>query len=87
MIAPTISRIIFLLAVLYSSFSANAETLKPAQIKQIGEIAKNIAAQSNANKQAMLDEMTVPFNAVAVGRNVRFENVIRVKKRFTAQCN
>ena len=80
MIAPTISPIIFLLAALYSSFSANAETLKPAQIKQIGEIAKNIAAQSNANKQAMMDEMTVPFNAVAVGRNVRFENVIRVKK-------
>ena len=80
MIAPTISRIIFLLAALYSSFSANAETLNPAQIKQIEEIAKNIAAQSNANKQAMLDEMTVSFNAVAVGRNVRFENVIRVKK-------
>lgn len=78
--APTISRNIVLLAALYSSFSANAQNLNPAQIKQIEDIAKNIAAQSNANKQAMLDEMTVSFNAIAVGRNVRFENVIRVKK-------
>lgn len=54
--------------------------LNAAQIKQIEDIAGNIAAQSNANKQAMLDDMTVSFNAVAVGRNVRFENVIRVKK-------
>ena len=78
--APTISRNIVLLAALYSSFSANAQNLNPAQIKQIEDIAKNIAAQSNANKQAMLDEMTVSFNAVAAGRNVCFENVIRVKK-------
>ena len=78
--APTISRNIFLLAALYCSFTANAQNLNPAQIKQIEDIAKNIAAQSNANKQAMLDEMTVSFNAVAVGRNVRLEYVIRVKK-------
>lgn len=78
--APTISRSIFLLAALYSSFTATAQNLNPAQIKQIEDIAKNIAVQSNANKQAMLDEMTALFNAVAVGRNVRFENVIRVKK-------
>ena len=76
----TISRNIFLFAALYSSFFANAQNLNPAQIKQIEDIAKNIAAQSNGNKQALLDEMTVSFNAVAVGRNVRFENVIRVKK-------
>lgn len=75
-----ISRSLFLLAALFSGFSANAQNLTPAQIKQIEEIARNIAAQSNANKQAMLDEMTVSFNAVAVGRNVRFDNVIRVKK-------
>lgn len=76
----TISRYLFLLAALFSSFVANAQNLSPAQIKQIEDIAQNIAAQSNANKQAMLDEMTVSFSAVAVGRNVRFENVIRVKK-------
>ena len=81
----TISRNIFLFAAFYSSFFANAQNLNPAQIKQIEDIAKKIAAQSNGNKQAMLDEMTVSFNAVAVGRNVRFENVIRVKKRFAAQ--
>lgn len=78
--ALTISRNVFLLASLYSSFTANAQNLNPAQIKQIEDVAKTIAAQSNANKQAMLDEMTVSFNAVAVGRNVRFDNVIRVKK-------
>jgi hypothetical protein len=58
----------------------NAHALSTEQITQIEEIARNIAAQSNANKQAMLDEMTVSFNAVAIGRNVRFENVLRVKK-------
>lgn len=76
----SISRNIFLLAALSSGFSANAQNLTSAQIKQIEGIARNIAAQSNANKQAMLDEMTVSFNAVATGRNVRFENVLRVKK-------
>lgn len=78
--ATTISRNALLLAALCSGFTAGAQNLNPAQIKQIEDIANNIAAQSNANKQAMLDEMTVSFNAVAVGRNVRFENVIRVKK-------
>jgi len=75
-----ISRNLFLVAALSFGFSVNAQNLTPAQIKQIEDIARNIATQSNANKQAMLDEMTVSFNAVAVGRNVRFENVIRVKK-------
>jgi hypothetical protein len=75
-----ISRNLLLLSVFFSSFSANAENLTVAQIRQIEEIAKNIAIQSNANKQAMLDEMTVSFNAVAVGRNVRFENVLRVRQ-------
>lgn len=45
--------------------------LNAAQIKQIEDIAGEIAVQSNENKQAMLDDMTVSFNAVAVGRNVR----------------
>lgn len=80
MIVSRILRYLFLLAALTSGFSAIAQNLTPAQIKQIEDIARNIAAQSNANKQAMLDEMTVSFNAVAVGRNVRFENIIRVKK-------
>lgn len=81
----TTSRYLFLLAALFSGVVANAQNLSPAQIKQIEEIAQNIAAQSNANKQAMLDEMTVSFNAIAVGRNVRFENVIRVKKDLPPQ--
>lgn len=75
-----ISRTFCLLATLCTCFAVNAQSLTPAQIKQIEDIANNIAAQSNANKQSMLDEMTVAFNAVAVGRNVRFEYVIRVKQ-------
>ena len=75
-----ISRYLFLLMALINSLIANAQNLNAAQIKQIEEIAQNIAAQSNANKQAMLDEMTVSFNTVLVGRNVRFENIIKVKK-------
>lgn len=80
MIVSRISGSLVLLAALSSGFSANAQNLTPAQIKQIEDIARDIAAQSNTNRQAMLDEMTVSFNAVAVGRNVRFENVIRVQK-------
>ena len=80
MSGSSISRHLFLLAAMSLFFSANAQNLNPAQIKQIEDIARNIAAQSNANKQAMLDDMTTSFNAIAVGRNVRFENVIRVKK-------
>lgn len=80
MTGSRILRNFFLLAAMSLFFSANAQNLNPAQIKQIEDIARNIAAQSNANKQAMLDDMTTSFNAIAVGRNVRFEYVIRVKK-------
>ncbi len=73
-------RNLILLAAWSFGFSANAQNLTSAQIKQVEDIARKIAAQSNANKQAMLDEMTASFDAVAVGRNVRFEIVIRVKK-------
>ena len=59
---------------------APSHELSTKQIKQIEDIAINIAAQSTANNQAMLDEMTVSFNAVAIGRNVRFESVVRIKK-------
>ena len=65
--------------------AADAQTLNSAQIKQIEEIAQNIAAQSNAKKQEMLDDMTASFTASAVGRNVRFESVIRVKKGLSPQ--
>ena len=67
------------------SAEAPTPSLTTAQIKQIEDIAKNIAAQSNANKQAMLDDMTTSFTAVAVGRNVRFENVIRTKRGLLPQ--
>ena len=58
---------------------ASGQELNPAQIKQIEEIAAEIAKQSNANKHLHLDDMTVSFNAVSTGGNVRFENVLRVK--------
>lgn len=60
--------------------ATQAQTLTSAQIKQIEEIAQMIASQHNANSSAMLDDMTVSSRAVAIGRNVRFENVLRVKK-------
>ena len=60
--------------------SARAQSLSPAQIKQIEEIAQTIALQHNKNSKAMLEDMTVSSRAIAIGRNVRFENVLRVKK-------
>jgi len=59
---------------------AHAESLTPAQIKQIEEIAQNIALQHNNNSAAMLDDTTVSAQAIAVARNVRFENVLKVQK-------
>lgn len=50
-----------------------------AQIRQIEEIAAEIAKQSNANKHLYLDDMTTSFNASSSGRNVHFENILRVK--------
>ena len=67
------------LSVFYAS-AVPAQPLSSAQIKQIEEIAQTIASQHNANSKAMLDEMTVSTRAVAIGRNVRFEYVLRVKK-------
>ena len=61
-----------------------AQTLTSAQIKQIEEIAANIAAQHNGNAKAMVDDMSVSSKATAVGRNVRIENVLRVKKGLPA---
>ena len=57
----------------------SGQHLNTAQIKQIEEIAVDIAKQSNANKHLHLDDMTVSFNSVASGRNVRFEYGLRVK--------
>lgn len=82
-LSPVLSKIIGSFGFLAATVSASpalAESLSPAQIKQIELIAQNIAAQHNANAAAMLDDMTVSSTASAVGRNVRFENVLRVKK-------
>lgn len=62
---------------------ASSQELNPAQIKQIEEIAAEGAKHSNANKYLYLDDMTVSFNAVSTGRNIRFENVLRVKNGLT----
>ena len=58
----------------------SAQALTAAQIKQIEEIAQTIATQHNANSKALLDEMTASTRAIAIGRNVRLEYVLRIKK-------
>ena len=68
----------------FSCAGAIAQSLTPAQIKQIEEIAQSIARQHNVTVTAMQDDMTVSTRAVAVARNVRFENVLRVKKGLPA---
>ena len=73
-----------LLLTAHASQGARAQSLSPAQIKQIEEIAQDVARQHNGNAAAMLDEMTVSTRAVAVARNVRFENVLKVKKGLPA---
>jgi len=70
----------FVALFLFAGHEANAQSLTPAQIKQIEEIAQNIANQHNMNEKAMLDDMTVSSRAFAIGRNVRFTNILRVKK-------
>jgi hypothetical protein len=63
-----------------SALPAQAQSLSSMQIKQIEEIAQNIAAQHNTNAKAMVDDMTVSSTATVVGRNIRLEFVLRVKK-------
>jgi hypothetical protein len=63
----------------------HAESLTLKQIKQIEEIAQNIADQHNANSNAYLDDMTVATTATATGRNVQFKYVLRVKRGLPPQ--
>lgn len=72
-----------LLSATVASQPAFAQALSPAQIKQIEEIAQTIASQHNNNASAILDDMTVSSRAVSIGRNVRLEYVLRVKKGLT----
>jgi hypothetical protein len=72
-------------AVLFSSAfimsqPISAQSLTAAQIKQIEEIAQTIATQHNNIGASMLDGMTASTRAVAIGRNVRYEYVLKVKK-------
>ncbi|OHC81391.1 MAG: hypothetical protein A2100_04115 [Sideroxydans sp. GWF2_59_14] len=48
------------------------------------DLAKTIALQHNANSKAMLDHVMVSTHAVASGRNVRIENILRLKKDLPA---
>jgi hypothetical protein len=82
-LSPVLSKIIGSFGFLAATVSASpalAESLSPAQIQQIEQIAQSIAAQHNANAAAVLDDMTASSRATGVGRNVRFEYVLRVKK-------
>lgn len=82
---PAKNRLI-LIAVIGSLITprAHAESLTPEQIKQIEGIAQTIAAQHNGNSKAILDEMTISTRAIAIGRNVKFEYVLRVKKGLSS---
>ena len=60
--------------------SVSVQALTTEQIRQIEEIAQAVASQHNANSKYLVDDMTVSSRAIAVKRNVRFENVLRVKK-------
>lgn len=75
---PAVRAFLFLAAL--SCTGAHAQSLSPAQIKQIEEIAQNIARQHNGSAASMLDDVTVSARAVALARNVRFEYVLRLKK-------
>jgi hypothetical protein len=66
-------------------FCPSANALTTAQTKQIEEIAQTIAVQYNANAKALLDDMTVSTRSVAIGRNIRFEYVLRVKKSLPSE--
>lgn len=72
--------VITILLICFSNTPAQSWT--PKQIKQIEEIAQTIAAQHNANAKALLDDMTVSTRAIAIGMNVRFEYVLRLKKNI-----
>ena len=60
--------------------TAAAQSLTSAQIMQVEEVAKKAAEQHNANANAMLDEVMVSTHATAVGRNIQFKYVFRLKK-------
>jgi c-di-AMP phosphodiesterase-like protein len=79
----TILKLLVLIGLFFSQLT-QAQSLSNAQIKQIEDIAQTIASQHNANSKSMLDEMTVSSIAIAKGRNVRFENILRVKKGLPA---
>lgn len=70
------------LAVISFVFCPNVYALTAAQIKQIEELAQTVASQHNANAKTMLDDVTVSTRAIAIGRNVRLEYVLRLKKNL-----
>jgi len=64
--------------------AADAQVVSPAQIKQIEEIAQTIASEHNRKSASLNDNITVSSRATAIGRNVRIENVLRVKKGLSS---
>ncbi|TSA52856.1 MAG: hypothetical protein D4R40_01625 [Nitrosomonadaceae bacterium] len=51
-----------------------------AQQHTVESVAAEIARQHNTNAKALLDEMTASTSARAIGKNVIFEYVLRVKQ-------
>ena len=60
----------------------SAYALTAAQNQQLEEIAQKVASLHNANAKALIDDVTVSTRAIAIGMNVRFEYVLRLKKNI-----
>ena len=57
-----------------------APAIAPAQRQTVEQVAQTIAAQHNANSLTSKDEMVASSSARAIGKNVTFENVLRVQQ-------
>ena len=55
-----------------------------AQGQTVEQVAQAVATQHNANAKSFLDQMTAATSAKAIGKNVRLEYVLRVKKGLSS---
>ena len=51
-----------------------------AQNQTVEQVAQTVAAQHNQNSHLVQDEMTISSKATATGKNIRFDNVLRVRQ-------
>lgn len=77
------ARALFTILILgFLLFWQGVHSLAVAQNVKIEAIAQEIAAQHNVNSKAILDDVTVSSRAIAIGKNVRIENILRLKKNI-----